>query len=756
MNSPSPVSARASLELLACASFERPKLVFLVWALLFGASIVGLTRLQIATNTGSILDRRSEEWRFYQQAQRTFGGDEAITVAIRTKGAFDLESLARIDHLTEELATLDGVRRVDSLSTVPVVAIEPNGAIRLDPPLSKGVPRSQAEADHLGMRVLADRVMPDVFASRDGMTLALNLMLDSNGVENSRELIDSLADRLRDERVWISGVPVFRVETDAKTRLELLTFVPLTICVIALLLFAIFRSIGAVAFPIAVGGLGTLVVMGVMGALSVPVTISTVILPSVFIAMGSAYAIHLLVETAGLVGHAEIREAIVRVARPLSLSGLTTAIGFTSVAVVPIDALRQLGGFGALGTFVLLAASLTVGPAVLAIWPPPPISRRFQRLVEVSLQKVLLGFVLKFPGLVISFWGLAAIVFAAGVSQIRVETDVTKWFPKGGSVRDAYEGIRSTLSGISPVNIVVTGSHPGAMVEPATVALVDGLASELRKNADIGKVVSVTDLLREIEGAYREDGSESLPTDRAVIAQYMLLLESHEQFGDLVNFDRSAANILLRVNNNGSEHLLGIAGIVDDWWSEHGVEAVSVRTTGIMYEFARAQRAIAVGQLQGLALDLITIAVLLLVIFRVPRIALVAVIPNALPLVIVFGLIGFAGAPLDAGTVVVGNLALGVAVDETVFVLSTVVGQNSGNMSAALISRSFEKVTAALVATTAAVAIGFAVLGFSTFAFTQKLGLLTAGVMMVCVAANVTLLPALLIKFKVQVVAAHK
>ena len=730
--------------------------MLLVWAFLFGCSLLGLARLPIETNTESILDRRSEEWRFYQHSQRLFGGDEGITVAIRANDSFDLNSLALIRRLTDELASLDGVRRVDSLSTVPIVKAEPNGTIRLDPPLGGEFPRSQREADQLGERVLADRVMPDVFASRDGRTLALNLMLDSRGLDNSSELVNSLAQRLQKDDVWISGVPVFRVETDARTRLELLTFVPVTIGVIALLLLVIFRSIGGVGFPIAVSALGTCVVMGVMGALGTPVTISTVILPSVFIAMGCAYTIHLLMETAGVVGRVEMSEAIARVARPLGLSGLTTAIGFLAVAVVPIDALRQLGGFGALGTFTLVAASLTVGPACLALWPPAEISRGFQGRVEFLFDKVLVGFVFRFPGLIISCWAVAAIILVGGVSQIRVETDVTKWFPKGGPVRDSYEGIRSTLSGISPVNIVVTGSHEDAVLEPATVAAIDGLAAELRKHVDIGKVVSITDLLREMDGGYRGDGRESLPTERALIGQYVLLLESHEPFRDLVSFDRSAANILLRVNDNGSEHLLGIAELVAEWWSKHGVEGVSVRTTGIMYEFARAQRAIAVGQLQGLALDLLTVAVLLLVIFRAPRLALVAVIPNALPLLVVFGLIGFAGVPLDAGTVVVGNLALGVAVDETVFLLSTVVSQKGDSALAAVISESFRKVVASLIATTAIVALGFVVLGFSTFAFTQKLGLLTAGVMITCVAANVTLLPAMLIKFKVQGARAHR
>jgi predicted RND superfamily exporter protein len=306
------------------------------------------------------------------------------------------------------------------------------------------------------------------------------------------------------------------------------------------------------------------------------------------------------------------------------------------------------------------------------------------------------------------------------------------------------------LSGISPVNIVVAGSNADAILDPEVIGAIDRLAEDLRTQHDIGKVISIAEPLRELNARYREDGDESLPSDRQLIAQYMLLLESREQFRDLVNSDRSAANVLVRANNNGSEHLLQIADFAAVWWREHGVPGISVRTTGIMYEFARAQRAIAVGQLQGLAIDFATIGLILLVIFRLPGIALVALIPNALPLLIIFGMLGFAKAPLDAGTVVVGNLALGIAVDETVFVLSAVLAEERvGGARSALIGRSFRLVLAALIATTAAVAAGFAILGLSTFAFTQKMGLLTAGVMVTCVLANVTLLPALLLKFGV-------
>jgi len=299
------------------------------------------------------------------------------------------------------------------------------------------------------------------------------------------------------------------------------------------------------------------------------------------------------------------------------------------------------------------------------------------------------------------------------------------------------------------MNVVVTSETPDAITHPEVIDAIDKMSAALRGNPDIGKVISIVDPLRELHGGFAHDLEEALPREQRLIAQYLLILESKEHFRDLVTSDRSTANVILRVNNNGSEHLLAISEFVDNWWRENGVPGVTVRTTGIMYEFARAQHAIAVGQLQGLALDLATIALVLLAILRVPKIALAALIPNALPLVLIFGVLGFAGIPLDAGTVVIGNLALGIAGDETVFVLSAfTIHRSICSSRVGAIAGSVRQVLPALFATTMTVAIGFGILISSDFAFTQKLGALTAGVMVVCVAANVTLLSALLALLK--------
>jgi predicted RND superfamily exporter protein len=106
---------------------------------------------------------------------------------------------------------------------------------------------------------------------------------------------------------------------------------------------------------------------------------------------------------------------------------------------------------------------------------------------------------------------------------------------------------------------------------------------------------------------------------------------------------------------------------------------------------------------------------------------------------------GIFDIPLDAGTVFVGSLALGIAVDDSIHVLSEFHRRRaSGDGIDDAIEGAFRRVLRPLVFTTIVVACGFAVLGVSNFTYTRNLGLLTAGVMVLCLLADLILLPLIL------------
>jgi predicted RND superfamily exporter protein len=717
------------------------------WLVLLVLASFGAIRLRVDTSTDSVLDQDAAQWAFYKESLATFGGDEILVAAIEADAPFAPRELADIPRLTSQLESISGVRRVDSLSSLPLIHATPDGALQLDPALAEGIPRRADELRALQERVLADRIAVGSLVSRDGRVLAVNVLLDEDLEGQFERVVTDVRNAVEERGAWVSGVPIFRTEINTRTGSEIVFFSGLTVLIIGSFLLLVFRAASGVVIPLAAGGIGTWMVLAAMGVTGAPLTLSTMILPSVMLALGCAYAMHMVAAAQGRAGEDALAEAFVPVALPVALSGLTTAIGFLAISAVRIEAIQQVGAFGAFGVLILFAAVLTAVPATLRLWPLMASGAGLSMWIAGPLRSWIVSLTSRRPRSIVLASVLIALVFAMGLSRLTIETDATRWFPRGTDVREAYEQIREKLSGISPMNVVVA-SHDGPVTRPEILTAIDDLTAYLEAQPEVGKALSVGDALRQIHGGFAGDSELPLPKDRALAEQYLLLLESLEHLDDVITPDRKRANILLRVDNNGSEHLIGIGKKVDAWWKQHGPPGASAQATGIMYEFARAEDAIAYGQIRGLAFALVAIGLILLAMYRSARIAAIAMIPNALPILMAFGFMGLAGVPLDAGTVVVGSLAIGVAVDDTVHVVNGFhEWRDSVGDGVMAVDRTLARVLPPVVFTSVIVGVGFAVLGFSQFTFTRNLGMLISGIMAVCLLADALLLPVLLMRF---------
>jgi predicted RND superfamily exporter protein len=460
--------------------------------------------------------------------------------------------------------------------------------------------------------------------------------------------------------------------------------------------------------------------------------------------LGCAYAMHVVTARQ----RADLGASVVEVARPVALSGLTTAIGFVAMASVPIDAIRELASYGALGVLVATLASLTLAPALLSLSPIGDAGGRLDRWLRSTLRDRLVGLVTRHRRWVLALWAVVFMASGLGLSRLEIATDIILWFPNGASVRDDYELVRSQLSGITPVNVLIEPSHEDApdAHTPEVLTAIDALATDLQERQDVGKALSLGDPLRVLSRVFERKAVGRLPTTKAEIEQYLLVLSGVDELDDVIHRDRRSANILLRVDDNSSDDIVAIGDWVRDWWAEQGVEGFRVTTTGIMYEFGRAEEAIAHGQIRGLVLAGATIGVILFLVLRQIGVASIALLVNLVPIGIGFGLLGLLRIPLDAATVCLGSMALGIAVDDTIHVVTAYGdgGERHGS-SLARLHAAFTQVLPALVVTTASISVGFAALGFSGFTLIRNLGFVTAGLVSLCLIADLTLLPAMLV-----------
>jgi predicted RND superfamily exporter protein len=277
------------------------------------------------------------------------------------------------------------------------------------------------------------------------------------------------------------------------------------------------------------------------------------------------------------------------------------------------------------------------------------------------------------------------------------------------------------------------------------ISAIDRLSAHLESLPAVGRSISVADPLRQLHGGFSGDPTLPLPEGEAAISQYLVLLESKPYVRDLITADWKAANLLLRVDDNRSGALQAVAREAERWWGENGATDYTARATGIMYEFARAEDAIAFGQLRGLAFAFLAVAGLLFAIFGSLRLAWIALVPNLVPIAMGFGAMGLLGIPLDAGTVVIGNLAFGIAVDDSIHAVTGFFARwTAGESSSAALESTYRSVAPPLIYASVLVALGFSMLAFSDFSFIRNLGILTAALMVLCLLADLLLLPAML------------
>ena len=731
-----------------------PRGTLIFWALVCAAALPGISQLRIDTSTDSVLDRGHPAWQIYQQSQAQFGGDEIIVVAFEGAHPYEAATVEAVIELGQRASEFEEIRRIDSIDTVPVIRATENGDLDLRTALESAPLDPSARSRHLEALLDRDRIAPRNLVSEDRRVLAVNLVLERGAEARHARLLSDLDAIVEPLGGVLSGVPVFRVAANERTQEEILAFAPITALLIAAFLLAIFRAPLVVLIGVAPGVVGSWLLVAAMGYLGAPLSITTMVLPSIILALGCAYAMHLLSAASealrgddAVVSGAELERVLRRVALPVALSGLTTVIGFVAITAVRIEAVQFTGGYGALGVLVVTAVSLTLVPATLMLRPLPTPAPRGFSFVRHRAADWLVTRLERHGTLVLASWMILSIAVGVGITRIEVETDATRWLPPGHPVRDNYESIRESLSGISPMNVLIHAPDGGGVLEPETLAAIAGLGEHLETLDEVGKTLSIADPLRQLHGAFESDASQPLPESRAQAEQYLLLLESVEQITDLISSDWAQANLLIRANDNGSARLAEVAEKVTAWWAENGPPDHSVTTTGIMYEFARAEDEIAYGQLRGLGVALAVISCVLFAIFRWPRLAFVTLVPNAIPLALIFGSLGLFGIPLDAGTVLIGVLALGVAVDDTIHLATGFYAAiRAGEYPLAALRTTFVAVLPPIAATSAMIATSFFVLGFSEFTITRNLGLLTGSIMLLCLLADVTLLPALLLR----------
>lgn len=737
-------------------AFPRVVIVLVIGLCLLAA--VGLRRgLELDASPQSFIEQGGQAMADYRSARKYFGSDDYIIAAVAADDIFQPENLERLKALHDRIAGLDGVAEVLSLRNVPYARSLEEGASleTLLPPTFSDRERL-AEAKAVATR---DRLYEGNVVSADCRTAALNILLAPDLPTARRHAvmrrIYELTRGAGFAGSYFAGDPFSQWRGVEAIKKDLSLFLPLTLLMIAGLLWRSFRSLGGMLLPLLTIGIGLLWLLGLMAAFHASFTILALMLPTLMLAIGCSYMIHVInqigltAEARGvIVGKAAIiEEAIGFIAVPVAVSALTIMAGFLSLTFTSIPAIRETAIYAAIGAAMTMFLSLTFIPACLALMPEQSISFRVGLGgATVGLLERVGHWATTHQGLLYLATGIIVLVSLLGMWRIQIDIDYFHFFKPNSETSVGLAEINRRLTGAVTFNLVVEGKRSEEMADPVMLKRVERLQRQAEAYRDgngrgIDRTLSVADFIKHLHRAFRRNDplAETIPEDPQVVEE---LLSDRDQLRGFLSADGRVVRILVRSNLSGSQSMAAAIRELERQGQEIFPEG-RVYATGAMVLLNRTSDRIAGEQRKSVTIALVTIFAMLAILFRSSRVGLTALIPNLIPILFFFGFMGWGGIPLNLTTSLVASVVLGLAVDNAVqFIVRFRHLQREDRTLAEAIIGSMRFSGRPIIYANIALAATFAIFAVSNFQPIGSFGLLSAVTILGCLLEDLILLPA--------------
>jgi len=524
--------------------------------------------------------------------------------------------------------------------------------------------------------------------------------------------------------------------------------------------FVAFRTIRGVAIPVLTVLISALANMAFIAMAYGSLNQLTTAVPSIMIVVGFAYSIHIVsayydavreLRGSGVIQTSPARMALHEVAAPTLFTGFTTAAGFGSLATSSLTSIQQYGIATSVGVLITMVVTLTFTPALLELLPIPASVREPRTVdpIDKSLEK-LARFDIRNRRPILAIGGIVALLSVLGLSRIVVGSDLVGSFDPSNPVRRDFNDINNHLEGANSLNVVLSTSVVEGFKLPENLRSLDELQDWLESQHDVGGSTSFADYIKAIHKGIQDGDPEfyEIPESKELVSQ-LLVIGANDELYQHVDSDFQTVNITVRTTAMDSIDVNDLVARVEARLEElpHHIRG---RVTGNTVLISRTMDDIAIGQATSLGTAFIIIYLILVLLFTSFRAGLIALIPNALPVLVYFGILGWSGIQLNASTGLVACIILGIAVDDTIHLpahfnraAKEFADEDRGVVEA------IRRVGKPVTFTTAALCLGFLCLSLGVMQPQVEFGYLAAVTLLVAWLVDLTFTPALAANMKI-------
>ena len=775
---------------------DNPFKVLLVLVIILAFPISHAPKIKMDTSTEGFMHDNDPVLLTYNKFRNQFGRDERVVLAIRSDNIFSLDFLKKLKELHKEIETsVPFVEDVTSLYNVRNTRGDGDKLITDD--LLEPFPTTKEQVEAIKQRAMTSHFYKNLLLSEDGKMTTIVIETDAYSHEGEKKVSDidsfdegfddtptadsnsnkerafltdeentklvnsilAIAQKYREKglEIYVAGSPSVNHALKTHMKADMQKFMRITFLIILIFLFIVFRRISAVFYPLLVILFSLLTTVGTMAWAGVMFKLPTQIVPSLLLAVSVGATVHVLSiffdkfnksgdkreSLSYTLGHSGLA---------IAMTSITTAIGVGSFAGSEVAPIADLGIFASLGVMVSLILTLTLLPALLSITKLKPKPQTSSDRVDKFMIRMAQIPINHTKSILVSSAVLVALALVAS-TQVQLSHNPLKWFQPDSPDRVATETIDKQMNGTVTIEVVIDTGKENGWVDPERLKSLNEFSTKMESYMDeythVGKVISLATIVKETNRALHENQEAyyTIPTDANLVSQELLLFENSgsDDLEDVVDSQFSKARVTIKMPWTDSVHAVGILDYVKNQ-ANLTFKNDKVETTGMIPLLINTFSHAIFSSVQSYFIAAIAITFMMMLILGSVRIGLLSMIPNLAPIIVGLLLMAVAKIPLDMFTLLIGSIAIGLVVDDTIHFIHNFRRYylDSGDTTKAL-ENTFVTTGKAMVITTLVLALGFFAYLAANMISVQNFGLLTASVIIFALLADLLLAPALMI-----------
>lgn len=695
----------------------------------------------------------------YLEFRKRFGNDNdfLLVAAEQRPTIFNLSFLQRFDSLARALGELPDVISVTTPTDLDDPRVTPLGVFRI--PWLRTAADSTLRAD--STRIWQDDRVRSAFFATDASAI-LMVMQTAPGISKVRSddlmgRVQHLVDNSGIEGIRMGGRIHGQFWYIQKMLNELVLFFSISVLLLSIFLYLGFRTAWGVLVPIGVVGLSVLWQVGMITVLGKPLSLLTMLLPTILFVVGMSDVVHLLERyieglRAGLTKSRALAITYRDVGMATFLTSITTAIGFATLMTSSIMPIREFGTYTALGVLIAFLLAFTLLPAVLLLVPTPiQASTTESEASWYSILHRLYGWVLRNRKRIPYYFVALLVVAGFGIAQLKVNNFLLEDWPEDDPQKQDYYWLEQHFGGVRGFEMQLSSSAKnGSIWDLAELHEIETVQQFVGDEYGVQAILSPVTLVKVLNKAFNGGDTSfyRLPTDQRTVDRLVKnakLFAGQKALNTLVTPDGSHARLTGRMNDEGG-YVHGKRNKELEAFIAENTKTVVFEQTGMAYLIDRNNLKLSGQMIRGLGLALLLIGGIMAWVFRDLRMTLISLIPNVIPLLLIGGLMGYVGIDIKVSTAIIFTIAFGIAVDDTIHLLSKLkIELSKGKSLPYAMKRTFLSTGKAVLVTTIMLCSGFVALIFSDFGSVFYMGLLVSATLVIAVTTDLLLLPLLVL-----------